>query len=212
MNGGFGAPIFDARVDPREGDPNDLRGGRRAPRRFVEWDTFFDFGTNEINPDTGGVEDKVKRNKQIDPFISSPMFDLPVGPGLVDPNDALKSLAGRNLERHLKHGLASGQAIATALGYAPLAAADLAEFHPLGFRDSTPLWYYVLKEALVQQQGERLGQVGSRIVAEVFFGLLKADLGSYLNAPGWTPDLPRRNGSVTGPFTMTDLLTFAGVA
>lgn len=212
VNVGFGAPIFDARIDPREADPNDLRGGRRAPRRFVEWDTFFDFGTKEVDPDTGAVRDKVKKNKRIDPFVSSPMFDLPVGPGLIDPGDPKVSLAGRNLERHLQHGLASGQAIATALGYTPLAAADLAELHPLGFRDSTPLWYYVLKEALVQQEGKRLGEVGSRIVAEVFFGLLLATPGSYLTESSWTPDLPRRDGTTTGPFTMTDLLTFAGVA
>ena len=64
----------------------------------------------------------------------------------------------------------------------------------------------------MQQSGTRLGKVGSRIIAEVFFWLLKADTGSYLTAPGWAPDLPRRSGSVTGPFTMTDLLTFAGVA
>jgi hypothetical protein len=140
---GFGAAIFDARVDPRGGDPNDLRGGRRAPRRFVEWETFFDFGTQEIDPDTGNVRNKVKRNKRIDPFISSPMFDLPVGPGLVDPNDGLKSLAGRNLERHIQHGLASGQAIATALGYLPLTEADLADLQPLAFHTKTPLWYYV---------------------------------------------------------------------
>jgi hypothetical protein len=212
LNVGFGAPIFDARIDPREEDPNDLRGGRRAPRRFVEWDTFFDFGTKEIDPDTGNVRDKVKKNKRIDPFVSSPMFDLPVGPGLVDPNDALRSLAGRNLERHLQHGLASGQDIAAALGYTPLAATDLSELQPLGFQNATPLWFYILKEALVQQQGTRLGQVGSRIVAEVFFGILMADPGSYLSTAGWTPDLPRRNGSVSGAFTMTDLLTFAGVA
>ena len=211
LNVGFGAPIFDARVDPREEDPNDLRGGRRAPRRFVEWDIFFDFGTNEIDPDTGAVRPKVKRNKRIDPFISSPMFDLPVGPGLVDPGDELRSLAGRNLERHLQHGLASGQAIAGALGVTPLTAAQLGELAPLGFENDTPLWYYVLKEALLQQGGQRLGEVGSRIVAEVFFGLLLASPGAYLNTPGWTPDLPRRDGSV-GDFTMTDLLTFAGVA
>jgi hypothetical protein len=49
-------------------------------------------------------------------------------------------------------------------------------------------------------------------VAEVFFGLLLATPGSYLTASGWAPDLPRRDGTTTGPFTMTDLLTFAGVA
>lgn len=214
VNVGFGAPIFDARVDPREADPNDLRGGRRAPRRFVEWDTFFDFGTLEVGPPPGSVvRPKVKKNKRIDPFVSSPMFDLPVGPGLVAPNDAQRSLVGRNLERHLQHGLASGQDIAVALGYAPLTAGDLAELRPLGFDVKTPLFYYVLKEALIQHQGQRLGQVGSRIVAEVFFGLLLADGASYLNVPGgWTPDLPRRDGAVVGAFTMADLLTFAGVA
>ncbi|MEU8821191.1 heme peroxidase family protein [Actinoplanes sp. NPDC048796] len=213
LNAGFGAPIFDRRVDPREGDPNDLRGGRRAPRRFVEWDNFFDFGTKEIKQDTGEVVDKVKRNKRIDPYLSSPLFDLPVGPGLVEPDDDLKSLAGRNLERHLQHGIASGQAIAARFHYTPLTAAETAELHPLGFRDSTPLWYYVLKEALIQHHGQRLGQVGSRIVAEVFFGLLAADPHSYRNVTGgWTPDLPTRDPRDAGSFTMTDLLTMAGVA
>jgi hypothetical protein len=224
LNVGFGAPIFDARIDPREADPNDLRGGRRAPRRFVEWDTFFDFGTLEaaaadVAGDPAVTQPKVKKNKRIDPFISSPMFDLPVGPGLVEPGDPRVSLAGRNLERHLQHGLPSGQAIAGELGYPALTAGELSELAPLGFDTCTPLWYYVLKEALLKQGGERLGQVGSRIVAEVFFGLLLADPDSYLNAKDpddptkpWTPKLPQRNGVVTGQFTMTDLLTFAGVA
>ncbi|MES2461350.1 MAG: heme peroxidase family protein [Armatimonadota bacterium] len=216
VNIGFGAPIFDARIDPREADPNDLRGGRRALRRFVEWDTFFDFGTLEAAPadDTATpavTRPKVKKNKRIDPFISSPMFELPPGPGLVDPGDPRVSLAVRNLERHLQHGVASGQEIATALGYTPLTPDELKELKDLGFDTSTPLWYYVLKEALLQQHGQRLGQVGSRIIAEVFFGLLMDTPGSYLNETGWKPTLPRRDGTV-GDFTMTDLLTFAGVA
>lgn len=227
VNIGFGAPIFDERIDPREADPNDLRGGRRSNRRFVEWDTFFDFGTLEAAPaDAAGppavTRPKVKKNKRIDTFISSPMFKLPVGPGLVDPGDPRVSLAERNLERHLQHGLASGQDIAAALGYVPpdaLTAADFPELQALGFDQHTPLWYYILKEAFLQHGGERLGKVGSKIIAEVFFGLLLADEGSYLNAEvedglaaPWVPTLPQRNGIVTGEFTMTDLLTFAGVA
>ena len=128
------------------------------------------------------VQPKVKKNKRIDPFISSPMFDLPVAPGLPGPGDALRSLAGRNLERHLLHGLPSGQAVAEALGYEPLGPEQLAELEELNFHESTPLWYYILKEALVQHAGQRLGQVGSRIVAEVFFGLLLSDAGSYWSA------------------------------
>lgn len=225
VNVGFGAPIFDAKIDPREGDPNDLRGGRRAPRRFVEWDVFFDFGTKEITPETGTVRNKVKPNKRIDPFITTALFNLPVGPGLVGPGDNLKTLAGRNLERHIQHKLPSGQEIARQLGYAVIPPADFpADVRALGFDVSTPLWYYILLEALLQPgrtapqpgqpgpHGQRLGRVGSRIVAEVFFGLLLSDPDSYLSCkPDWTPTLPRRNGTLKGAFSMTDLLTFAGV-
>jgi hypothetical protein len=46
--------------------------------------------------------------------------------------------------------------------------------HPLpGVKDTrfkTPLWYYVLKEAEVVENGERLGPLGGRIVAEVILG------------------------------------------
>lgn len=223
VNVGFGAPIFDARIDPREGDPNDLRGGRRAPRRFVEWDVFFDFGTKEVTPETGVVRDKVKKNKRIDPFISTPMFELPVGPGLVAPGDDVRTLAGRNLERHVQHKLPSGQAIAAELKYPALLASDFpADVTALGFHENTPLWYYILLEALKQPgtqpghpgpHGQRLGLVGSRIVAEVFLGLLLSDPRSYLRCePQWKPTLPQRDGRVTGNFTMTDLLSFAGVA
>ncbi|WP_179228358.1 peroxidase family protein [Leptolyngbya ohadii] len=215
INQGFGAPIFDPVVDPQDGDPNDLRGGRRAPRRFVEWDVFFNFGVQEVAVKDGKavVQPKVKRNKRIDPFISSPMFALPVGPGLPEPVEDVRTLAGRNLERHLQHGIPSGQAIAQALGYAPLTSTETAELRDLNFHNNTPLWYYILKEALVQQGGQRLGQVGSRIVAEVFFGLLLSDPDSYWSKNrAWNPTLPRRNGRTDGDFTMVDLLTFARVA
>jgi hypothetical protein len=214
-NRAFGAPIFDAKVDANDGDPNDLRGGRRAPRRFVEWDIFFDFGTFEVVAENGQpvVQPVVKKNKRIDPFISTPMFELPVGPGLPEPVEDVRTLAARNLERHLQHDVASGQAIAKNLGYTPLSAQDTAELKRLGLDKSSPLWWYILKEALVQQKGQRLGQVGSRIVAEVFFGLLLSDPDSYWSKePNWKPTFPRRDGTTGAAFTMTDLLTFARVA
>ncbi|HEX5719590.1 MAG TPA: heme peroxidase family protein [Thermoanaerobaculia bacterium] len=221
INVGFGAPIFDAALDTRDPldqrdmDPNDLRGGRRAPRRFVEWDTFFDFGTLEVAIKNGKAEvlPKVKKNKRIDPFISSPLFDLPVGPGLPEPVEDVRTLAARNLERHLMHDLASGQAIATELGYTPLKLSQTKELKPLNLHKSSPLWWYILKEAFVQQDGKRLGQVGSRIIAEVFIGLLLSDSGSYWSTDkNWKPTLPQRDGTVGVNFTMTDLLSFARVA
>jgi hypothetical protein len=80
---------------------------------------------------------------------------------------------------------------------------------PFGLEKNTPLWFYILKEAELMESGLRLGPVGARIVGEVFVGLLKADETSYLaTQPNWTPVLP---STIAGQFSMTDLLTFAGV-
>ena len=68
------------------------------------------------------------------------------------------------------------------MGATPLAAGDLAELKPYGFQSSTPLWYYVLKEAQQVADGLHLGPVGGRIVAEVLIGLLETDSNSYLAA------------------------------
>jgi hypothetical protein len=54
-------------LDTVYGDgPDDLRGGARAPRRFIGWQTFFDFGDGALRP-----------NKKIHTKISTPLFRLP---------------------------------------------------------------------------------------------------------------------------------------
>jgi Animal haem peroxidase len=203
-----GAPAFFAMIfDPAgegQADPVDLRGGARAPRRFIGWQTFFDFG----GPHT--VE--LRRNKIIDTTISTPLFNLPLPaiPGRSGPT----SLPQRNLLRHVTWSLPSGQALANAMGITPvLWAQDFPELQQFGhgLPSSTPLWYYVMREAELLANGNRLAGVGARIVGEVFIGLLQLDPLSYLNSnPNWTPTLPRRSGG-TGDFRMVDLLTFAGV-
>ena len=123
-------------------------------------------------------------------------------------------LPQRTLLRHITWSLPSGQALARRMHVAPLASADLSELssYGLGLEASTPLWYYVLKEAEVVNDGLVLGPVGARIIGEVFIELLRADRDSYLHArPRWTPTLPTRNGTVTGDFGMVDFLSFAGV-
>jgi hypothetical protein len=68
--GDNGAAFFGMIFDPAgEGqrDPVDLRGNARAPRRFIGWQTFFDFGDGEMRP-----------NKIIDTNISTPLFNLPL--------------------------------------------------------------------------------------------------------------------------------------
>jgi hypothetical protein len=99
------------------------------------------------------------------------------------------------------------------MGVTLLAAADFEELrgYGLGFETSTPLWYYVLKEAAVVADGLHLGPVGGRIVGEVFIGLLQSDPKSFLNAqPDFKPIVPTRTGRPED-FRMVDFLTFAGV-
>jgi hypothetical protein len=200
LAGDNGQPFFGFVFDPAqagEPDPDDMRGGARARRRFIGWQTFFDFGDGEVRP-----------NKRIDTKLSTPLFDLPLG--AIASHDPPTALPQRNLLRHLTWELPSGQSVARAMRAPPLAEADLDELAYLGvgFERSTPLWYYVLKEAEVVADGLHLGPVGGRIVTEVFVGLLESDPGSYLAAqPGWQPTLPKKGGE----FRMTDFLTFAGV-
>jgi len=196
----FFAFIFDDTLDPNDPDPNDLRGGKRAARRFVDWQTFFDFGDGNFRP-----------NKKIDSKLSSVVMLLPgsrgPAPGL--PADGVQSLASRNLMRHVNFGIPSGQAIARRMGVPALTPVQLDALKPFDMERSTPLWLYILKEAELMEQGLRLGPVGGRIVGEVFIGLLRADESSYLaTRPNWTPVLP---SATPGDFRITDLLTLAGM-
>jgi hypothetical protein len=201
FTGDNGAPFFAMLFDAARGpdEPNDLRGGLRSSRRFVGWQTFFRFP---------GFEGDVRPNKRIDPKLSSPLFDLPLG--AIAAGTPPTSLAQRNLLRHLTWRIPSGQSIAAAIGAPVLSDGDLAELSSINpqFVRSTPLWYYILKEAEVFEDGLHLGPVGGRIVAEVFIGLLRTDPEGFLTKqPEFTPWL----GSVPGAFHMTDLLAFAGV-
>ena len=206
LNGDNGQPFFGMIFDPAgEGmtDPVDLRGGARARRRFIDWETFFDFG--------GAFTTHMRRNKRIDTKVSTPLFQLPLGtiPGGTGP----VSLMQRNLLRHLTWQLPSGQSIAREIGVQALGDADFSELSPIAasFVSSTPLLYYILKEAEVKQDGLRLGPVGARVVAEVFIGLLQLDPESYLHVqPGWVPTLKTQGGTPQS-FRMIDFLTFAGV-
>lgn len=201
LRGDNGAPFFGMVFDPAaqgQADPADLRGGARAPRRFVGWQTFFDFRDGEVKP-----------RKRIDTRISTPLLNLPLG--AIADGTTPTSLPQRNLLRHLTWELPSGQRVAQAMQAPILAAADLAELagYGLGLERSTPLWYYILREADLIGGGERLGPVGGRIVGEVIIGLLQLDRDSFLSAlPQWRPTLASRSAS----FRMVDFLRFAGVS
>jgi hypothetical protein len=186
----FFALIFDPTL-PDDDDPADLRGGKRAARRFIDWQTFFDFGDGRARP-----------NKDIDTTLSSPLFQL-----MGQPQNEPISLATRNLLRNLTMKVPSGQCVAKAMGLPVLAPGDLADLSPFHLQHRTPLWFYILREAQVFAGGQHLGPVGGRIVAEVIIGLIDGDPHSYLRQhPNWRPTYGR-----DGAFTMVDLLRAADV-
>jgi hypothetical protein len=196
--------IFDSSQENNP-DPDDLRGGFRARRRYIGWQTFFDFGDGNVKP-----------NKLIDTKISTPLFDLPLAAiaTLTPPAEPPTSLAQRNLLRQVTWQLPSGQSIAKRMKVAALSSEDLKELKGFGQKldQSTPLWFYILKEAEVMENGVHLGPVGGRIVGEVIIGLLQLDRHSYLSdMPQWRPTLPTMTGKITGDFRMIDFLSFAGV-
>jgi len=171
----------------------------------VDFNAFFD---------TGIVVPVNNKARKIDSFIATGLESLPGFSGM------MAILATRNLLRGLALGLPSGQGMAKAFGIAPMTAAQLTSGLPPpevavltasgnALLKRTPLWYYVLREASVLGNGNQLGPVGGRIVAETFVRILKRDASSYLNASGgFTPMLP---SATPGNFTVADLLTFAGV-
>jgi hypothetical protein len=204
MAGDAGEPFFGMIFDPAadgQTDPADMRGNCRAPRRFVGWQTFFDFGDGEVKP-----------NKKIDTILSTPLFTLPLS--AIASGEPPISLPTRNLLRHITWQLPSGQAVAARMGSDRLAAADVGELsaYGIGLDQNTPLWYYVLKEAEVKANGNALGPVGSRIVAETIIGQIRQDPDSFLNVPGgWSPE---QGVKIDGEpiVSINDLFRFAGVA
>ncbi len=167
------------------------------PDQVIDWTNFFHIASS--NPP--------QYSRQIDAKLTRTLLDLQ--PPIVSPDAPAerRSLAVRNLLRGASFNLPSGQTVAKAMGLRPLSDEELELTAIDGFKGAAPLWFYILKEAEVQTGGERLGQVGGRIVGEVLLGLLQADPLSYFNLePRWQPD-----PNIAPDGRLVDLLKFAGV-
>lgn len=89
------------------------------------------------------------------------LLNLPTAQGLLDALDDDGIVLTRLTREQLLSG-PTGTAVTTG-----------------GFEDATPLWFYILKEAEALESGERLGPLGTLIVAETLVGLVANDPGSY---------------------------------
>jgi Animal haem peroxidase len=171
----------------------DLLGFGPVPAaRSVEWSMFFDVPGRPV----------AQRAKLIDGRLARSLIELPAAITGESDEEAYRSLAGRDLQRGHAYGLPSGESVARAMGEDPLGA-DEVGLADAGWSSETPLWFWVLREAAVRGDGERLGPVGGRIVAEVLLGILDADPESYRTVdPAWRPVLRARGDS----FALTDIL------
>jgi hypothetical protein len=172
----------------------DLMGfGAVPPERAVDWALLFDLPGKP----------PAQRAKRMDGRLPGSLINLPAQiTGDVD-DEAYHSLAARDLQRGQAIGLPSGEAIARFIGADPVDPADIG-LSTHGWRDETPLWFYILREADVVGQGDRLGPVGGRIVGEVLIGLLNADPESYRAVDaGWRPTLPSADPA---HYSLADLL------
>ncbi|NQV99213.1 MAG: hypothetical protein HQ483_05920 [Rhodospirillales bacterium] len=156
------------------------------------------------------VRDADNRSGKIDTKLASTLFNLEVKRG---ENNVL---AHRNLISGQRLGLANGQQVVSAIRTAgvsvsPLTSAEiLSNGAPAEIADNTPLWYYTLIEAEVQNNGACLGDMGGTIVAETIIGLLQSDPHSVVNkTTNWPFKLGDQN---TDAVSMIDIIGFVGSA
>lgn len=208
-------------------DPNDITKSVHNPFRHAatlpfNWPIEWDRMTNKGDANEAHFARKID-TRLVDPLHN--MVNRGVEPELQDDagkpiRQLLRSLAQRNLLRGYLLSIPTGQAMAKAMGIAPLTAEEIQRGNTQavntalvngGFVANTPLWFYVLKEAEIREDGNSLGELGSRIVVETQIGIIRNDPSSYLNADDgpWDPSLGVRLESGDPIVTIRDFFNFA---
>jgi hypothetical protein len=187
------------------GGSGDLFGVPPLPSEWIiDWRRFY-----ELPELPEGMQ--LNFSRKLDTNIASPLKELPqfstMNPKIPKP---FLSLATRNLLRGRLVSLPSGQEVArairekvdTAIGETDLTPDQILDLgnhrsdevkilKKYNFDKVTPLWYYILREAMVQGDGNHLGKVGSRIVAETFVGLIQNSSINVINKqPGLRFSMP----------------------
>ena len=213
----FGKEMFLEQLLGRSGDRGSLRHEHE-----ISWGFFFQ----------GAGPENTVTSRPIDTRLAPPFQNLPADligtPEMKCPFARIaghpSQLAVRTLLRGAGLRLSSGQTAARAFDQELLTQQELTtnsvgdeteQGHVLregGLTSDTPLWYYVLKEAEVRQNGNRLGPVGSHLVGETIHAALRSDSESILNQTGglppiWElPDGPNRIYGFSELFRLTGLL------
>ncbi|MFN7023269.1 MAG: peroxidase family protein [Pseudorhizobium sp.] len=167
----------------------------------IEWHRFFGTQANpaSINPARRIDANLTPQLGLLRDFQGQPIISI------------MAHLAARNLLRGYLLGLPTGQAVAAKLGLQPLSPDVLRAATPTGIGktvedagllERTPLWFYILAEAGDPNgpDGQHLGPVGTRIVAETLWNLAKHASDSVIDAPPSQAELD------TGEFTLKGII------
>ncbi|KYC36435.1 hypothetical protein WA1_42780 [Scytonema hofmannii PCC 7110] len=179
---------------------------------IIEWNRFADKGRASIR----GRNSARRIDTRLTKFLSN--MENEIDPSKTEAiNKLLQHLAKRNLLRGYFLSIPTGQSLADKLGVKRLTAEELQRRNSTQmnqalapFLEKTPAWYYILKESEIRANGDSLGEVGSRIVAETFIGLMRNDDSSYLSQD-WNPSQGVKLPNGKEIREIGDLLKFAGV-
>ena len=191
-----------------------LGGGQRLPSNWIaDFRRLYDF-KEAGRANLAVPEGKFNRAMRIDTTLVNPLKTLPGFPA------GQANLAIRNLTRAKMVRLATGQQMATLLkskgvtltrltnaqirdGNNGAKLDKLTQPQRAAFLKDTPLWFYILREAELNQG--KLKGVGARIVAETLHRAMEGSQASIVRDPAWRPTLGPNNRT----FRMVDLLLFA---
>ena len=179
-----------------------LGEGNRLPSNWIaDWRRLYRF----TQPGLQVPDARLNRAMRIDSLLVNPLAALPPGSfnATEFPADPIVAdLAFRNLARATMVKLASGQEMAAFLqgkgvAVTPLTKAQLRDGdggaslagltaqQRQAFLERTPLWFYILREA--ELNDGKLTGVGARIVAETFHRAMEGSRISILRDPAFAP-------------------------
>lgn len=200
-NANFPDASFDLMFLFTGSSPDPMAGtGPRLPGNWgADWDRL-------VHPISAFA---ARSTRRIDTVLADPLTRM-ANEG-ADPID--RNLLARNLRRGILHNLPTAQVLAGHMAGLGLTVDILPEGRladtPVGragFGADTPLWAYTLAEAELTQRGQRLGPMGSHVVAGTILGLILRGADPVWDAPGshegrWHPvDGPRVSGQLVDSF------------
>jgi hypothetical protein len=208
------------------GGGGNIADEKKLPKNWViDWTRFVG-----VAPHDAADGQPARAARKIDTEIAPPLGNM-VKEGTDEANVQIKALfkhlARRNLRRGYNLRLATGQAVhkylqqhgaletnpitdVSAIFTSKPALRDFLKNTQSGMHGRTPLWFYLLAEAEAGG-GNRLGELGSWLVASTFIGVLLADPDSALSrgfTPGQSPLRAPDNSEID---SIAKWMNFAGV-